>query len=252
MPADWTVLLWLAIAALALWLLQRQLHQHIQGLVLLLTGNDNAAALAHFLLLLPGIVVHELSHWLAAKALRVRVGAISLGPERRRGRSLRFGSVQIARADPVRESLIGLAPLLSGTALVLLLARWAFGLLPSPMLDLAAWPVRLVACLRAPDAWLWFYLLFAVANTMLPSASDRRPWRTFVLYLALVLAVAYALLGVPRVPDAWLAWGLRLVSYLAYAFSLTALVDLAALVPLLLLEWGAGRLTGRRIRYLDA
>lgn len=251
MPADWTTLLWLAVAALALWVLQRQLHSHIQGLVLLLSGSDNAATLAHFLLLLPGVVVHELSHWLAARLLGVRVGAISIGPERRRGRAMRFGSVQIARADPVRESLIGLAPLLSGTAVVLVLARWAFGLLPSSAPDLSGWPARLLACLHAPDAWLWLYLVFAVANTMLPSASDRRPWRTFALYLALVLAVAYALVGIPRMAGPWLAWGLRLVSYLAYAFSLTAIVDLAALVPLLLLEWAAGRLTGRRIRYLD-
>jgi len=90
-PADWTTVLWLAIAAAALWALQRQMHRHIQGLVLLflLTGDGNAAALAHFLLLLPGIVVHELSHWLAAKLLGVRVGAVSVKPERKRGRELR-------------------------------------------------------------------------------------------------------------------------------------------------------------------
>lgn len=248
MSADWTILLWLIAAALALLVVQRQLHRHIQGLVLLLTGDGNLAALAHFLLLLPGVVVHEVSHWLAARLLGVRVGPISIGPERKRGREMRFGSVQIGRADPVRESLIGLAPLLSGTALVLLLARWGFGLLPSPQLNPAGWPDRLLACLRAPDAWLWVYLIFAIANAMLPSASDRRPWRTFALYLALVLALACALIGIPRL-TAWLAGGLRLLSHLAYAFSLTVAVDLAALLPLLLLEWVVGHLTGRRVQY---
>lgn len=250
MQLDWTILLWTVASALLMWLVQRQLHRHIQGLVLLLSGSDNLAAIVHFLLLLPGILVHELSHWAAARLLGVRAGPISLGPERKRGgQQMRFGSVQIGRADPIRESLIGLAPLLTGTALVLLLAQWGFGLLPTGKVDLADWPGKLVACLRAPDAWLWVYLIFAISNAMLPSASDRRPWRVFGLYLALLLLLTYALVGIPRVPAVWLARGLDLLSYLAYAFSLTAILDLAVLAVVLLLEWGTSQLTGRRIEY---
>ncbi len=251
MSPNVTILTWMVIAALVMWLMQRQLHRHIQGLVLLLTGNDEVAALAHFALLLPGIVAHELSHWGAAKLLGVRVGPISIGPERKRGRQMRFGSVQIGRTDAVRESLIGLAPLVTGTVLVLLLARWGFGLLPGSSLRPAEWPGRLVACLRAADAWLWVYLILAVSNAMLPSASDRRAWRTFGLYLALVLAVACALMGLPRGDEAWVGWGVRLLSYLAYAFSLTAAIDIAAVGVLLLLEWLLGWLTGRRVEYRD-
>lgn len=250
MPADLTTLLWLVAATLSLWLLQQQLHRRIQGLVFLVTGNEGAATLAHFLLLLPGILVHELSHWLAARLLGVRVGSIAIGPERKRGRQLRLGSVQIGRADPVRESLIGLAPLVTGSALVLLLARWGFGLLPTQSLAATEWPARLLACLQAPDAWLWVYLIFATSNAMLPSAADRRPWRTFILYLALVAALAYLLVGIPRGAGVWLAWGLRLLSYLAYAFTLTAVIDAAVLLVLLLLESAIAHLTGRRIRYL--
>jgi len=246
---QWTPLLWLAVALVVLWFVQRQVHSHIEGLVLVVTASNDAAALAHFLLLLPGVVVHEMSHWLAARLLGVRVSPISIGPERKRGRQVRFGSVQIARADPVRESLIGLAPLISGTALVLVIARWGFGLLPTLSTDLATWLALLPACLRAPDGWLWVYLVFAISNAMLPSASDRRPWRTLGVYLGLVLAVAYALLGLPRGSEAWLGWGLSFLSRLAYAFSLTALLDMAVLVPLLLIEWIATRLTGRRVEY---
>ncbi len=249
MSSNWAILAWVVVAALLMWLVQRELHRHIQGLVLLLTGSDQAAALAHFVALLPGVVVHELSHWLAAKLLRVRVGPISIGPERKRGRQMRFGSVQIAHTDPVRESLIGLAPLVSGTALVLGLARLGFGLVPSATPQPAQWPATLAACLRAPDAWLWVYLIFAVANAMLPSAPDRRAWRTVGLYLGLLVLAAYLLMGIPRGPEVWLAWGLRLLSYLAYAFSLTAAIDLAVVVALLFLEWLAGRLTGRYVQY---
>jgi hypothetical protein len=232
-----------------MWLVQRQLHRHIQGLVFLLTRNDQLAALTHFLLLLPGILLHELSHWIAARLLGVRAGPISIGPERKRGRQMRFGSVQIGRTDAVRESLIGLAPLLSGTALVLLLARWGFGLLSEAGIRPGEWPARLMACLQAEDAWLWVYLIFAISNAMLPSASDRRAWRTFGFYLGLVLAVAFALIGIPSGSEAWLGWGLRLLSYLAYAFTLTAVIDVAVLAVVLLLEGLVGRISGRQIRY---
>ena len=249
MPTYWTIPLWTVAAAAVMWLLQQQLHRHIQGLVLLLTGDDRVVAATHFLLLLPGILVHELSHWLAARLLGVRCGPISIGPQQKRGQQMRFGSVQIARTDAIRESLIGLAPLVVGTALVLALARWGFGLLPTAELRPGEWPARLLRCLRASDAWLWVYLIFAVANAMLPSASDRRAWRIFALYLALLLGVAYALTGIPRGPEVLLAWGMRLLGYLASAFSLTAVIDLAALMLILLLEWLAGRLTGRRVVY---
>jgi len=248
-PTYWTVVLWTAAALALMWLLQEQLHRHMQGLVLLLTGDDRVVAVVHFLLLLPGIVVHELSHWLAARLLGVRCGPISLGPQRKRGQQIRFGSVQIGRTDAFRESLIGVAPLVIGTALVLALARWGFGLVPTAELRPALWPARLLRCLQASDAWLWVYLIFAVANAMLPSASDRRAWRVFGLYLALVLAVAYALIGIPRGSEAYLAWGARALAYLAAAFSLTAAIDIGALAVILLGEWLIGLLTGRRVEY---
>lgn len=251
MTLDWTVLAWTVAAALLMWLVQRQLHKHIQGLVLLATGKENLVAIGQFLLFLPGIVLHECSHWLAAKLLGVRVGAMSIGPQRGRGRQVRFGSVQIGRTDAVRESLVGLAPLISGTGLVLLLARWGFGLLPTTEFRPEVWPQQLMACLRAEDAGLWVYLIFAVANAMLPSPSDRRAWRAFGLYLALVAALAFGLMGIPKGNEAWLQWGLHFLSYLAYAFSLTTVVDLAALTLVLALEWLIGLLTGRRIEYLS-
>jgi hypothetical protein len=40
-----------------------------------------------------------------------------------------------------------------------------------------------------PDFWLWFYLVFAISSTMLPSSSDRRAWLPMFLVLAALLAV---------------------------------------------------------------
>lgn len=232
-----------------MWLAQRALQRHLQGMVLLLGGGEQAAVLALFVLLFPGIVLHELSHWLVARLLGVRTGPISIGLERKRGGLVCFGSVQIGRADAVRESLIGLAPLLVGTCLVLLVAHLGLGLRPDPSLPLSAWPARLLDSLAAPDAWLWVYLLFALANAMLPSVSDRRAWGTVALYLALMLALAYLLVGIPRISADWLRRGTDLLTYLAFAFSLTTLLDGVVLLVLLLLQFIVGRLTGRRLYY---
>ena len=64
-----------------------------------------------------------------------------------------------------------------------------------------------------------------------------------------MLVLAYALLGIPRGSEIWLALGLRLLSYLAYAFTLTGLLDTAILATLWLLEWLVGQLTGRHVEY---
>lgn len=249
MSNDLIVLLWLVVAAVLMWLAQRLLHSHIQGVVLLLTGSEQAAVVALFLLLLPGIAIHELSHWLAARLLGVRTGPISIGLERKRGRQIRFGSVQVGRADPFRESLIGLAPLLVGTTLVLLVAQFGLRLQPDASLPVVAWPRRLLGSLRAVDAWLWVYLLFAIANAMMPSASDRRAWRLLGVYLVLVLVIVHLLVGLPRIAADGLHQGARVLSYLAFAFSLTVVLDVASLAILLCLEYVIGHLTGRRLTY---
>ncbi len=66
----------------------------------------------------------------------------------------------------------------------------------------------------------------------------------------MVLVVAYLLIGIPRVPGQWLILGLHFLSYLAFAFTLTAILDLIVLAILLSLEWLAGLLTGRHVEYL--
>src|SRR5581483_4139219 len=100
--------------------LQHWLQQHIQGFTFAVTGNPGCAVRALFLLLLPGVLLHELSHWVVANLLGVRTGRISIGLGKMRGKHFSLGSVTVERSDPLRESLIGLAPFISG-----LLAIWA-------------------------------------------------------------------------------------------------------------------------------
>ena len=93
-------LAWLAGTLVPLFFLNRWLSRHIQGVGLLVTGRPNVAIILYFLVMLPGIVAHELSHWSMAKVLGLKTGKITLGPSKASG-SARFALAQCAWRRPI-------------------------------------------------------------------------------------------------------------------------------------------------------
>ncbi len=234
-------------------LMKRWLSRHLYGLGLLLTGNHDIAILSYFLLLFPGVLVHELSHWLTAKLLRVRTGRISIGPSRKGRGATRFGAVSVAKSDPLRGSLIGLAPLLTGSALILLIAYLIFGLtvprelaINSPIQDLLS---TLWSYFSVPNFWLWVYLIFSISNAMLPSETDRQAWFSLALYCGVAVVILYGLGIVRQVPPQISAWFLSGLSLLSFAFLVTIVVDGAFVVAILLVERAVMLITGKRVEY---
>jgi len=261
MFGNWTPLVWLVATLVPLFFMKRWINRHVQGLGLLLLGNNDAAMFLYFVLLLPGIIIHELSHWLAARLLGVRTGKITLWPSKRQGNQMRMGSVRVARTDPLRASLIGLAPLISGSVAILIIGQLILGLgdVGEVLLNGEWGPVweSLLTHLRTPDFWLWLYLIFAVSNAMLPSETDREPWRPVLLFMGLVALLVY-LTGWVRqdfgelsriVPEVVATASLTGLSYLAYAFSLTIAVDAIFIAIIAVLEALVSRLTGKRVDY---
>jgi hypothetical protein len=250
---NWTPLVWLIITLVPLFFMKRWINRHLQGLGLLLLGDNDRAMLLYFVLLLPGILIHELSHWLAAKLLGVRTGKMSFGPSNRRGNQMRLGSVRVARSDPFRASLIGLAPLISGSLAILIIGQLILGLGNSREVLLSGeWgPVwqSLLAHLQTPDFWLWLYLIFAVSNAMLPSETDREPWKPVLLFMGLVALLFYLIGWVRQVPEVLADASLTGLSYLAYAFSLTVVVDAIFIAVIAIFEALVSRLTGKRVEY---
>ncbi|MGC8880199.1 MAG: hypothetical protein ACP5R2_13330, partial [Anaerolineae bacterium] len=156
----WISILWLAVTFVAMLLLHRWLEAHLQGLAYLLTGHREVALWMFFVIFLPGTFAHELSHWLAARLLGVRTSRLEIWPRRQKN-AIWLGSVQVSRADPLRSSLIGLAPLITGS-----LAAAAIGthLRLDTLGDLmtkgdwqAVWHELSVSA-KLPDFWLWIYL----------------------------------------------------------------------------------------------
>ena len=249
MGGDWTPLLWLIVLFAPLLSVKRWLSRHLQGVGLLLLGTYEGATALHYIVLLPGVVLHEFSHWLAAKLVGVRTAGISLMPQIKRGGTVRLGAVKVGRSDPLRESWIGVAPFIGGTVAILLLASWQFGVELQPVLSLELILHTITSSLQAPDALLWLYLLFSISNAMLPSESDRQPWLSALLFLGVVAAIVYISGVSVQIPAEVREWVLTGATYLAFAFALVLAVDIPVVFLLMVVEKLGAILLGRHVQY---
>lgn len=249
----WSVLFWLIITFLLLYPLNRWISTHVQGVVLLLTGSVSVSMWVFWVLFLPGTLLHELSHWLTAKLLLVRTSSFSVWPKQKKRGQLQMGAVQVDEVDPFRHAIIGLAPLIFGTIAVLIIGQGQLELnrvgqaLVTGNLE-AMWQAVL-RTLTVPDVWIWFYLVFAISNAMLPSASDRESWRMVLIYLGLAIVLAIALGFDPTGSPEFQSLGVTILTYLLSAFTITIAVDLFFIVIIFIVETIFALLLGRRVRY---
>jgi hypothetical protein len=248
----WIPLAGLAVTLVLLVLVERWIHRHLQGTMLLLTGDREIAVVLYALPLMPGILLHEVSHALVAKLLGVRVGRVSVRPKLKDER-IQLGFVPVEETDIVRSSLIGLAPLLTGSAVILLIGYLSFGIggLQRAFVD-GGWAsliARVIELVRTPDVWLWAYFIFAISNTMMPSQSDRESWTPVILFLVLAAALIwFAGLG-PSIIER-LGQPLQLATrWLVAVYGLTMIADLPFMGLIALIEWAVGRVKGIRVEY---
>lgn len=228
--------------------LERWIHRHLHGVALLIAGHDQVALYLYGLLLFPGVALHEFSHWLTAKLVGVRVGKLRLLPVRGRDGRVQLGSLQVQQVDVIRASLIGAAPLVSGSLVVLAIGYWVFEIGALPFGDWAMMTAAVISALQTPDMWLWLYLLFAVANAMLPSPADRQAWPPVIICLLVTAALVYVAGGQTLAGDVApvLTTALR---WLTVAFAITLIVDVPFVALIALAEWGIGALRGQRVEY---
>lgn len=209
-----------------------------------LTRNEGAALIGYYLLFFPGILLHELGHIVMAWVVGLRVGKLSLGPRPRRN-SVELGSVTVSRGGPLRESLVGLAPFLVGSAALLAIGYGVFDVAALGQAWYAGgWSAVLAGVngiWRVPDFWLWAYLVFAISNAMTPSPADRQPWLIAGIYVGLALTIAYLLGGLALLPAGWSDHVAGALQVLTLAFVFTLALDLAAALFLWLVEAAIGR-----------
>ncbi len=174
--------------------LQRLLHREIQAVLILLTRNVQLTIGLFSFLFFPGVFLHELSHFLMAKMLRVRTGKISLIPRTLPDGRLQMGYVETVNTDIVRDSFIGLAPLIAGTLFLAyagiyqLQIQTLWDVLRNGQIELFWMGLGLLP--KVQDFFLWFYLTFAISSTMMPSESDRHAWFPLSLWATALLTLA--------------------------------------------------------------
>jgi hypothetical protein len=248
---NWNGLIGLLVLIGPVLLAQRALHGELQVLLLILTRSESAAISVFSLLFVPGVLLHELSHFLMAKLLGVRTARFSILPEVLPGGKLQLGFVETERTDVLRDALIGLAPLLTGGLVLAYLGLDRLALAPLGVTFAASdWPGFWAALSRVPeqsDFWVWFYLAFSVATTMLPSDSDRRAWLPMLLWITLLIAAAVLAGAGPWLLDNLapvLNSGLRAA---ALVFGISLGLHLLLWIPFRLLRALAQRVTGLRV-----
>lgn len=232
-------LLALAISLLVLSWLSRQVSLGVQAVTYYLTGSADLASVIIFLVLLPGVLLHESAHWLAARAVGLRTGKFRVWPTKQ-GDYIGLGSVSVERSDIWRESIVGVAPLVAGNFVIALIGWRIFA---TPELLAALEAGRLLDtvglffdALGTADGLVWAYVLFTIGNSMMPSASDREPFKPVLIYTAFA-ALIYIVVGLPLAPVTFLlGWTVPMFEIAIGALVFLIVLDLLIWAVLLLLE----------------
>ncbi len=246
MMVPWELVLALAAVLVALFFLNDWISRHVQGIGLLITGHPEGGMVLAWLIFLPGIVLHEASHWVVARVLGLRPSRLRVWPERR-GKLVRMGYVDFRAGGPLRDSLVGLAPFLTGCAVLLGMATRVFGLDGQTGWRGAAESV--LSGFHQADLWLFLYLIFTVSNGMMPSASDRQAWSSLLLYVLMVTAGLYVLDLLPTLSPETITLMIKGVQALVYALSLAVAVDLPIALGIGIIELALSAVKGRRVVY---
>jgi hypothetical protein len=163
----------------------------LEIIILFLISRSMSKTLSGFMsinllsfILLPGVIVHELAHFFMALILFVPVRDMEFVPKKINN-TIKLGSVEVAKTDPIRRSIIGFAPVFLGVliavgAVYLFISNLAFFQNENPIIFIMAILVLV-------------YLLFAVSNTMFSSAKDMEGAVEILLTLLVILCAAYLL-----------------------------------------------------------
>lgn len=139
-----------------------------------LLRSKRLTALLLALLFLPGTIIHELAHLVAAQGLRLQTGKVSFWPKIE-DKGVKLGSVEIAQSDPFRRFLVGIAPLVLGFAFIFAL-------------------IKIFERFQFSGLWssvLLFYILFQIGNTMFSSKRDMEGAAELIIAVFLVFALLY-------------------------------------------------------------
>lgn len=148
-------------------------------------GGDNKAFITLWsAVFLPGTILHEVSHFLVAAMTGVHTGKVEVLPEfiedaveGQEKKGVHLGYVQVAKMNPLQGFLVGFAPFITGSIMLV----WLSTIIPQLLFQKNYWLLALL-----------LYIFFTVANSMFPSWQDIKHTLVFILILIIgVIALFY-------------------------------------------------------------
>ncbi len=166
-----------------LFLSKRQMTSDLSRLIHRLGGGSHSAIITWSIIFLPGTIIHEISHFLAAALTGARTGKIEIFPEyledevaEGKNRTVALGYVKTQHLNPIQGFLVGTAPFISGIALLIFLAS----------LMQTNYATGNYTLLLAQA-----YLFFTIGNSFFPSWSDIKQTLTLIILSAITIITAW-------------------------------------------------------------
>jgi hypothetical protein len=242
---DWEAVAWTFLATTLVGLLCAFAHTHMRWIPAHLVGRNRLSLWLYALFALPGTLLHEFGHLLAALFLSVEVEGFSVYPQEY-SEGIVLGYVQFRKGiDSLRHAMVGLAPLLVGLLAISLVGVFAFDLyVAQQQLAAGDWESALqtvVDSFRFRRGWIGAYLIFNVSAGMFPSVLDMRAWPV-VAFFGLSLLGFTIVVGLGPGLLSWLVAPLNFVfRWLALILCLTLVVDVPSVLLLTALDEAVGR-----------
>ena len=177
------------------------MHQHVFKVGWLLSRNNKTTVIFYYTAFLPGVLLHELVAWLTAGICNVRAARAVQLPQQEQISALNLGFVRLANSvHPFKRLVIEVAPLFVALFVLWHIAvdilnignTWA--ILASGNLDDVALAISRFTA--TADFWLWFYLAFSIANTMLPDLPSAIKGRKRLSLVIGAMLLASIVLGI--------------------------------------------------------
>ncbi len=161
-----------------LFLIAQKISSYIYYFLLLFTASQRFSVSILSLILLPGTIIHELSHFLFASILRVPTGELSVIPtiDEKTGQ-VKAGKLEIGKVDPFRYAIVGLAPTIIGIFLIYVSGKLFF-------------PQQL-AVNNYLLTTIGVYLLFIISATMFSSNKDMESLKIALPITCLIILSLY-------------------------------------------------------------
>ena len=165
----------------SLFILSKLFTKSLSMLIFKLCRSETLTIHLIAIIFFPGVLVHELSHFIFAKLLLIKTGKIDFFPKLT-GNSLKLGSVSMEKANIAKRMIVGIAPVMVGMTILFLSIYLFFAIYLRNDLSFIFVALFLIGA-------------FQITNTMFSSKKDMEG-TIEILATLLIISVVLYILGV--------------------------------------------------------